>query len=168
METIRVHMSEDVKKSLALAARVALREMSADEFVERHLSGTLRKNKRIGMAWHRQYMSERIAYEFGWAFECVPRSRVMFGDAFTEGDCHSITEAGWFCERHITLSVFPEDRFEVKYISVEYEDGSRREGIGMIVRETSAAFVPNGSLVFAIVAEFDPRAKEWREAKNPS
>lgn len=110
---------------------------------------------------------ERTAYEFGWGFECLPRSRVTFGDAYTEGDVHAITEAGWHIERYLELSTFPEDRFEAKYVQVEHKDGKKREGIGMIVRETSASFVPSGHIVFAIVAELDVATGEWRDAENP-
>ncbi len=168
METLKVEVSAELKNCPAFEKRLSIRQMSAEEFVENLASGTLRKNRKIGMAWQSQYLEERTAYEFGWTFECVPRSRVTFGDAITEGDCHSITEAGWHCERYTRMSLFPEDKFEVKYINVEYANGTRREGIGLIVRQTSALFVPNGHLVFAIVAEFNPVRKEWLEARNPS
>ena len=167
METKIVPLDEHLAACAVLARRVQLRSMSADDFVEQHSSGTLRKNKRLGMVWRDQYLVERIAWEFGWGFECLPRSRVTFGDAHTEGEVHAITEAGWHIERYIELSTFPEDRFETKYITVEHKDGSKAEGIGMIVRETSASFVPTGHIVFAIVAAWDVTRQEWREAENP-
>jgi hypothetical protein len=167
METRIVPVDEAVLASPALARVLALRQMEADEFVERHASGTLRKNKRLGMVWREQYLAERVAYEFGWEFECLPRSRVTFGDAYTEGDEPAITEAGWHIERYLELSPFPEDRFETKYVNVEYKDGRVREGIGIIVRQTSAPWVPGGHLVFAIVAGFDPATRRWLEARNP-
>src|SRR5436190_23224078 len=142
METQTVPLDAALAECPPLARRVALRRMEADEFIERHASGTLRKNKRLGMVWREQYLEERTAYEFGWGFQCLPRSRVTFGDAYTEGDTHAITEAGWHIERYIELSTFPEDRFEAKYITVEHKDGTKREGVGMIVRETAADFLP--------------------------
>jgi hypothetical protein len=167
METQVVPVDPVLAACEPLHGLVGLRQMDADAFVERHASGTLRKNKRIGMVWREQYLHERAAYEFGWAFECLPRSRVTFGDAYTEGDVKPLTEAGWHIERYITMSVFPEDRFEAKYLNVEYKDGAAREGVGMVVRQTSAAFVPGGHIVFAIVAEYDPVKKVWHEAVNP-
>lgn len=167
METKVVPLGEHMASCPAMARRVAVRTMEADAFVEAHASGTLRKNKRLGMVWREQYLTERIAYEFGWTFQCLPRSRVTFGDAYTEGDVHAITEAGWHIERYIELSCFPEDRFETKYLTVEYKDGVKREGIGIIVRETSAIFVPGGHIVFAIVAEYDPARAVWCDAENP-
>ena len=167
METVIVEIDPTVASSPVLARRVAIRTMDADEFVEKHASGTLRKNKRLGMVWREQYLHERVAYEFGWEFDCLPRSRVTFGDAYTEGDTPSLTEAGWHIERYLELSTFPEDRFETKYINVEYKDGTTREGVGIIVRQTSAAWVPGGHIVFAIVAPFDPRSKSWLAARNP-
>jgi hypothetical protein len=167
METRVVPIDPVIAACAPLARLVAVRAMDADTFVEKHASGTLRKNKRIGMVWREQYLHERAAYELGWTFECLPRSRVTFGDAYTEGDVKALTEAGWHIERYIELSMFPEDQFEAKYINVEYKDGATREGVGMICRQTSAGFVPSGHLVFAIVAEFDPKTKQWHDAVNP-
>src|SRR5262249_9130124 len=70
METIKVPLNEDIKNCPPLQARVKLRLMSAEEFIEKHASGTLRKNKSLGMVWKQQYLAERCAYEFGWGFEC--------------------------------------------------------------------------------------------------
>jgi len=39
--------------------------------------------------------------------------------------------------------------------------------VGMVLRQTSASFVPSGHLVFAIIAEFDAKTKQWLEAVNP-
>lgn len=167
METRVVPIDDVVRQSPALGRILAVRTMDADEFVERHASGTLRKNKRLGMVWREQYLEERVAYEFGWEFQCLPRSRVTFGDAYTEGDTAALTEAGWHIERYLELCPFPEDRFETKYVNVEYKDGSSREGVGMICRQTSAPWVPSGHLVFAIVAAYDPQAKRWHDAMNP-
>lgn len=150
----------------AVANRLRHRMMSAEEWIETHGSGTLRKNKRIGFAWMSQYLHERVAYEFGYAFEVLPRTRIVYNDAISEGDCHSITEAGWFMERYINLSIFEEDKFEVKYIIAEEADGTRREGVGLICRQTSFQ-LSKGNILFAIVAEFDNKSKTWHPAKNP-
>lgn len=167
METKVVPINEDIKSCPALTKRVAQRLMGAEEWVEKHGSGTLRKNKRLNMTWRAQYIEERTAYEFGWEFECQPRSRIMFGDAYTEGDASAVTEAGWHIERYLEMSIFPEDYFECKYINVEYSTGEKKEGIGIVVRETSASYFSGGHIVFAIVAEFDPIEKDWKHAQNP-
>ena len=90
METKIVNPKNDYK---CIKRRFDIRMMSASDWIEEHGSGTLRKNKKLGMAWKAQYLEERIAYEFGWEFECQARSRIMFGDAYTEGDCSAVTEA---------------------------------------------------------------------------
>lgn len=167
METIIVSMNEEILNCGALKKRVSIRNMSADDMINNHLSGTLRKNKKLGMAWKSQYLEERIAYEYGWEFECQPKSRVMFGDSYTEGDCHSITEAGWHIERYIELSIFPEDKYECKYINVEYSDGTKKEGIGIIIRETSSNWIPQGHIVFTIIAEYNTQKDQWEKANNP-
>lgn len=167
METLIVEKVNENNKYYKMDCRISQREKSENDWINDQGSGTLRKNKKLGMAYKSQYLEERIAYEFGWEFECHPRSKVMFGDAFTEGDSSAVTEAGWHIERYITLSVFTEDVFECKYINVEYKDGSKREGIGIIVRKTSAEWIPKGHIVLAIVAEFDDEKKEWKHARNP-
>ena len=167
METEVVPISQGVLDSPALSERLYIREMSADEFIEEKGSGTLRKNKRIGFAWRSQYLHERVCYEFGYGFEILPRTQVVCNDAITDGDCKPLTEAGWHIERYMSLNVFPEDYFEAKYLLVENRDGSRKEGVGIIVRQTSAPWVPKGHIVFAIVAEHSKTLRNFRDARNP-
>ena len=155
----------------SLKRRVDQRHMKADDWIESHASGTLRKNKRIGMAWTNHYYTERFAYEFGWGFEVLPSTRVNFGQAITAGDCSAITECGWHCERIMQMDIFG-DEFEVKYIKAQGGFGKNakpdveREGVGLVVRKTSAPFVPKGHLVFAIIAELNKETGVW-EAENP-
>ena len=162
-----VPMNKEIVKCKALKHRVQIRAMKAEEFIENHGSGTLRKNKRVGFHWRSQYHDERTAYEFGWGFRVIPASRLTYNDPITEGDNHSVTEAGWHIERYLNMSVFPEDEFECKYIIVEFGDGKREEGIGILVRRTSAAWIPGGHIVYAIVAKFDPVRKVFLPAENP-
>ncbi len=155
------------KDDIVPPKRRAIRSLSADDWIDAHASGTLRKNKRIGFTWRSQYLHERICYEFGFCFEILARSYVVFGDPITYGDCSFVTEAGWHIERYLTLSIFPEDYFETKYIEIEYPNGQKKEGVGIIVRKTSATWVPSGHIVFAIVAEFDPIKNDWVKVSNP-
>lgn len=144
-----------------------LRGLSEDEFIDLHASGTLRKTKRLKFATRQLYLQERTCYEFGFGFEVLPRTHVTFGDAIAEGDCHVVTESAWHIERYVTFNSSPQDVFECKYITVSNPDGVKREGIGIIVRQTTAQFVPPGHLVFAIVGEFDPVKKDWKGISNP-
>ena len=167
MQTDKLPISDDVRNSPALKRRIEIREMNAEDFVERFASGTLRKNKRVGMAWKKQYLEERVAFEFGWEFKCTPRTYVQFGDANTEGDTKSLTETGWHIDRLMSLSVFPEDRFETKHLYIEYPDGTKLHGVGVVLRSTSAPFIPDGHLVWAIIAEVDALRNDYKKAQNP-
>ena len=155
----------------SLKRRVDVRHKSADKWIEDHASGTLRKNKRIGMDWKSQYNTERLAYEFGWCFESLPSNRVNFGNAITAGDCSAITEAGWHAERIMSMDVFG-DTFQVKYIHAQGGSGknvspdAKREGLGIIVRTTSYPFVMQNHLVFAFIALLDTETGKW-VAENP-
>lgn len=143
-----------------------VRTMSKEEFIENHGSGTLRKNTKIGIKSHSQYLEERIAYEFGWGFQSMPSTRVTVGEAITEGDVKGLTELGWFAERYLMTRVFEEDLIEVKIIQYEDCAGKRFEGNGIVVKQTSFN-VPNGHLVFAIITHYDTQKEEWGEAENP-
>lgn len=149
-----------------LAKRSMIRSMPENEWIEEHASGTLRKNKRIGFSYRLQYLAERVAYEFGYGFEILPRSKIAFGDPLTEENCGAITEAGWHIERYINMDIFG-DYMEAKYIYATERDGKVTEGLGIIVRETSAPWVPAGHIIFAIIAEFDTVKKVWKDAINP-
>lgn len=167
MNTRKVKMRKRTASCDVIAHLVELRTESADEFVEKRASGTLRKNKRIGLAWRSQYLHERAAYEWGYAFECLPATRVTAGKAQTEGDCKPLTEVGWHCERYLARKVFPEDEFDVSYIRVVERDGQIREGVGLVVMQTSAAWVPDGHTVFAIIAELSSATGQYLAAINP-
>ncbi len=166
METIIKKSEANEANVEAWAKRVAIRNVSEECWIEKHASGTLRKNKKIGFSYRTQYLAERVAYEFGFGFEILPRSQITFGDPITEENCKPLTEAGWHIERYMSTNVFG-DFIEAKYINASYRDNSKREGVGIILRETSAGWLPAGHIVFSIVAEFDPIKKAWKDAINP-
>lgn len=143
-----------------------LRTMSKEEFIENHGSGTLRKNTRLGMNTHSQYLEERIAYEFGWEFMMAPTSRVQIGATISEGDCHSLTELGWHAERYMARSVFKEDKISVNYITFSDIEGNTIEGNGLVINQTSYN-VPENHVIFAIVSLWNNETEAWEEAANP-
>lgn len=163
METLKSNIHKDESSS----PRAKIRLLDADAWIEAHASGTLRKSKKIGFAWRSLYLEERTAYEWGWGFQILPRTRVTFGDPIIEGDNHPLTEASWHIERYLTLNPFPQtDHFEAKYLHVKGNE-KKIEGVGMVCRTTSARWIPDGHLVFSIVAEFDPSTDTFSSAENP-
>ena len=86
----------------------------------------------------------------------------------TEGDCSAITETGWHVDRLFRNWVFDEDIFELKYIVIHSdEDGVIKEGIGVIVKETSIQWIKPGDILFSLIAEFNTKTKTWVETTNP-
>jgi len=146
------------------ALRIKLRTMSEDEFINEHSSGTLRKNKRLGFEYKKQYLHERVAFDFGYGFECLHESHINWGLPMTEGDCPPITEVGWHIDRYQFLA-FPGDEFEAKYLKIHTGIGPDREGVGIIIRKTSAAYIPNNYVVFALIAEI--KNHDYSPAINP-
>ena len=148
------------------------RLMPADQWIEEHGSGTLRKNKRIGFSWQSQYRIERAAWEFGWCYEMLPKTRVSFNDPISAGDCKACTEAGWHIERIMSRNPFDEDIYEVKYIHANGSGGKGgpsgpRQGLGLIVKQTCAPWIPRGHVIFAFISEYDPETHEWSPPENP-
>lgn len=147
-----------------------VRASSESLWIERHASGSLRKAKALNLSYRQLYLIERCTHDFGWGFQILPRTRITFGDALMEGDCHPLTETCWFSERLMAMNRFPDsDIYQVKYIKVhEGTDTSgdiSMEGAGVVVRSSSALWIPSGHVVFAIIAE--SRNGEWMTAQNP-
>jgi hypothetical protein len=166
METKVIPLSDKDALFTAIPFKIKQLVLDEDGWIQAHASGTLRKNKSVGFSYRTQYLQERIAYQFGYGFNILPRSKVTFGDPITEGDNHSVTEAGWHIERYINTRLLPEDHYEAKYITAEESDGPH-EGIGIVVRETTAQWVPTGHIIYAIIAEFDKTAGTYKPATNP-
>lgn len=132
--------------------RRQLREMSKEEFIENWGSGTLRKSTKLGFDTQEVYWQERVRFEFGSGFEVIQRSRVTYSDIKLVSS-QALTELGWHAERMIELRPFESDEFVCKQFEVEYADGKIRQGAGIFVKETSCSWIPQGYMVFSIVAE---------------
>lgn len=146
--------------------RSKARFMTDLEFLFFHASGTLRKNARLGYDYKRQLTHERVAFDFGYGFEAIHESHVNWGTPITEGDCHPITESGWHADRYQYV-IFPGDEFEVKYLKIHTGAGPDREGVGIIIRKTSAPYIPASHVVFSLIAEVDTVKHDYMPASNP-
>ncbi len=164
--TVIVPIPKKVRKSGAMAQRVAMREMGMEEFTETRGSGTLRKNKRIGMNVASHALDERVAYEFGYPFQACPERFVTWGEPRSEENCKPLTEVGWHVERYASMCLFPGDEMACKYIIVE-KDGVRTEGVGIVIRKTSVPWLPKGYMVFCIITEYSPIRHNFLDAVNP-
>lgn len=165
MKTEKVSLSE---VSAALPSRIVQnRVMPNKEWVLAHGSGTLRDNMELGFVWSIQCLSERLAYTFGYGFSAFKDHLVTFNDAITECDERAYTLAGRWVTRYLAKSLFPEDYFELKYVIVKNEKGHREwEGLGLIVRQTSAQFIPSNTMVLAKIARFDAVRESWDAPVN--
>lgn len=176
METLVVDIHEDMveagKTCVSIGNAIEARSLNPQDWIDRHASGTLRKNARLSFSWSSQYRVERVAWEFGWGFEMLPKTRVTFNTPITYGDCRAVTESGWHIERCIERNMWMNDQYEAKYIIVEGGGGKgeakgRREGVGLLLKKTSAVWLPRGYIVFAIIAEYDYNTHEWGDPINP-
>lgn len=145
-------------------ARRSLRDMSKDEFIEKYGSGTLRKSKKLGFDIQEAYLQERVRFEFGSGFEIIQRSRVTYSDIKLVSS-PALTELGWHAERMIEMRPFESDNFVCKQFEVEYADGRIKEGAGILVKQTSCAFIPQGYMVLSVVAE--KKQGKYLPAINP-
>lgn len=163
--TLKLELSE-VSKMLPERI-VKARTISDEEWIAQHASGTLKDNKEQGFSWKIQCLSERVAYTFGYGFSAYKHENLVYGPAITECDDPAYTVCGRLFKAYNAKKLFPEDYFEVKY--VREMDGNNQvvwEGLGVIVRETSATFIPDGKLVMAKVVQFDTAQKKWLTPVN--
>ena len=165
MKTLKIDFTEQSKQ---LPTRIIeKRTMSNTEFIEMHGSGTLRDNKNNGFVWSIQCLAERIAYVFGYGFGAYKSHLVVFNDSISECDEVAYTMSGRWFKSYQNKKLFSEDYFEIKYVSIKDEtDKKIWEGIGVIVRETSATFIPDNIIVLAKVCRFDPILQKWDQPVN--
>ena len=165
MRTIKVDLS---KESSLLPQRIVnARTITNSQWIDEHGSGTLRDNKELKFVWSMQCLAERIAYTFGYGFGAYKEHLVTFNDSISECDEQSYTLAGRWMKRYLAMKLFPEDYFELKYVIIKDESGKREwEGIGVIVRETSASFVPDGIMIVAKIAMYNTNTHQWQKAVN--
>ena len=143
------------------------RFMSNTDWIEAHGSGTLRDNKELKFVWSMQCLAERIAYTYGYGFAAFKSHLVTFNDSISECDEVAYTQSGRWMKHYLAKNLFPEDYFEIKYVIIKDETGHRLwEGIGIILRETSAKFIPDNMLVVARVCQFDAQKQVWGEPVN--
>lgn len=160
MKTIKVEMTE-ISKQLP-ERMINIRTMSNTDFIELHGSGTLRDNKALGFVWSIQCLSERLAYTFGYGFSAVKSHLVVFNDPITECDEVAYTLAGRWFKAYNAKKLFAEDYFEIKYVIIHNEQNKKEwEGIAVIVRETSAQFIPDNVLVIGKIVQFMPQSQSW-------
>ena len=174
METNKVKFSPEVSESKIPAIQYMIKQRTTpltewfnEPSLKDRLSGTCIKNHRLKFKVGEQLRHEAICQTLGWGWESMPASYITFNDAMSEGDCHAITETGWHADRWLSLQLFPEEKYEVKYIQISHSDGSKREGVGLICNQTTIQWLPGGHLLFALIAEFDTKTGEWCEAVNP-
>lgn len=175
MQTETQEISSSLKecKSKGIQLQVKMRETPLNNWLStpclmERLSGTLRKNARIGFKHSSQLEHEAICQTLGWGFETLPTTYITFNDAITEGDCPSLTEVGWHVDRLYSIHPFDEDRFELKYIIIQDKNGNiERQGVGLIVRECSIQWIKKGHLVFAMLTEYNLKTEEWTPCVNP-
>ena len=144
--------------------RRQLRDMSKEEFIEKWGSGTLRKSAKLGFDIQEAYLKERVRFEFGTGFEVIQRSRVTYSDIKLVSS-KALTELGWHAERMIELRPFESDIFVCKQFEIEYADGKIKEGAGILVKETSCTWIPQGFMVYSVVAE--KHGGQFKDAINP-
>jgi hypothetical protein len=126
----------------------------------------MRKAEAMGANISSQLLHERVCHEFGAEFHVMPERFLLTGKAKSDPDVKPLTEAWWYAEQYANTRIFPGDKMEVCYLMYERE-GVRREGVGIVIRETSVGWLPKNYAIFAIVAEFCRATDAWLPAVSP-
>lgn len=158
-----------LKESLDLPKHIlAMRELSMEDFIQKYSSGTLRDSVEYDTGFINIYRHERICWEFGSGFECIPATNILFNTVIAEWDCSEYREALYFFKRMKVRRVFQEDQYEFKYIHITERDGKVREVAGIVVKQTTCTWIPKGHLIVAIVSVYDKAKETWSHVENPS
>lgn len=136
--------------------RRILRDLDQETFIAKYASGSLRKSAKLGFDIKEAYLRERVKLEFGLGFDVIQKSWVMFNDPKFQSS-QGVTEFCWHLERMIELRPFESDTFVAKELDIEKPDQSKRKGLGIFVKHTSAPWLPRGYIVYALVAERDAK-----------
>lgn len=148
--------------------KTPLNEWLTDVELSDRLSGTVRKNSRLGFKYLDQLRVEALAQTLGWIFESIPSTYVTLGEPISEGDCKAITEVGWHADRLISLNPYEEDIYTLKYIIVQdAECNVEREGLGLVLEQTSIQWIGAGRICFALLTEYNKETRKWSECENP-
>lgn len=147
--------------------RLAIRNLTKEEFIDKHASGTLRKASKSGLNCDSHYLHERLAFEFGFSFESIDinKNTVIVKEGISLPDTPAITEALWLYDRYMAVRPF-DDEFYLRYIKINEE----KEGLAIILEDLAFErinWIPEDHMVFAIIAEYDPVNKTWKDAVNP-
>lgn len=168
--TRKVAVNAELAASPVLVGLVHARTMSQSNFIATHASGTLRNAAGLPgrVVISGQSLEERTAFVFGYIWRCLTAADVREGDPLTESDTPAITAAMEWARRYIDRNPFPEDHFEYRYLEILDEHGKiAEEGLGMVCRQTSAQYLPEGKIICCLIAEWDETVGAYKQAKNP-
>lgn len=115
------------------AMRSALLELP-EQWALQWGSGTLRRAIEERLAWRDLYHHERAAFEFGYGFQAVLRSRLTTGRALAEGDHPGTTETCWWARALRWRSVRDRRPVRIEVVHARLDDGDRgvQEGIAIL------------------------------------
>lgn len=119
-------------------------------WVEAYGSGSLRRAREENLRWKDMYLEERAAFEFGYGFQPVLKSRIAFGDALAESDSPATTETCWWARRLRRLN--PDA--EVRVLHAHLTEDSTREGIGILITpKQTPHWLPKDRVLFAFTVD---------------
>lgn len=154
---------------LNIKARIAQRFLSESEWIEKHASGTLRHSKNLGLEYQDLYLHERVAFEFGATFTYQHCGRLESRPLVIEGDCHPLTEFGWYVRKYLLHNIFDEDKFVPCHITMT-KPGGTFESAALVCTHTSAPWIPEKKVIYAMIAQrvSCDGVSKWQEAVSPA
>lgn len=159
--------SKGIKNQITMRT-TPLQEWLTHPLLKDRLSGTLKKNASVGFKYLEQLKNEAICQTLGWGFQIMKSTYITFNDAITEEDCPPLTEVGWHTDRLLNIHPWEEDEFVLKYIIVQDKRGQiQKQGVGVVVKQTSIQWIGSGNLVFALLTEYNPISEEGSPCTNP-
>ncbi len=148
-----------------------LRLMSNRQFMETCASPELKRAYRHGLVFGPRLLNERVQAIYGSGFMTRMESYRLDGTQFswTVGR-EPVDKAVELYDAWLTdhQALHPEEQFEFRFIDVEEEDGKHRCGAGVVVKKSTALFVPNSgsTTVYAIMVPWLGPDKGWGDVVN--
>ena len=145
---------------------LGLRFVPDDVFIAQYGSDYLKHAKATGIGCRDLCLAERVRFVFGRPFECLPSTQVMKGRQIAIEGYDQVAEATSLINK-LRVHSFLGDTYDPCFLDASYRDGTKKLGFGVIVKETSAHFIPRGYVVFVIITEYDGTDHSWKPVVNP-
>jgi hypothetical protein len=112
------------------------------------------------------YLHERAGSVWGYGFDTISADKIAPGHPLSEGDSDPHVQIGIYQHILATNNLFG-DIFNIRHLKITDMWNNEKEGLGVVVEHAHRPKWINGRTVYAMVAEFNPKTKDFHPTINP-